>query len=1265
MSNTATSRVPVRTPVVDRQIKLMQWNANGLNAHLNELRQYLASISGDQPSVICVQETFLKPGKNINLPGYAVFRNDRLNNPKGGIATFVKSNLNAMQIKTPDNVESLGIKIVVDKSALLIYNIYNPPGVNIDVDKYKPFFANKNAFITGDLNAKNTLWRSPKTNKSGEILEQLLVENDFIVLNTGQPTYQCRLGGQSHLDLSITSSSMAIKCNWFTINNTLGSDHQPTFTILNETPDELEPCTKWLLSKADWQQYTANCKDIFRNWSHNINDPDEGLKHIVDSINCAALSSIPQSKPRKRNKAVKKQLPYWNEQCRHAVYERNRARNKMNKTRDLNDCMEYRRLKGVAQNVIKMQAKLYWQNYCGTIRNNEKLGAVWNMAKRMNGSTVNIRRHILKDNGITAESDIDKANLMASYFAKISSNSNYSDNFKVDQAQKEQQFSEEIDGQPQLDDNAVLNENFNLAEIFRAIKDLKNDSSPGDDKISYEMLKHLPRKAVKILLKFYNKCWESGKLPGDFKHALILPIHKAEKDPSNPSSYRPISLTSTIGKLMERLVTNRLNWFLEKNCLLNNNQSGFRHGRSTQDNIIRLQDQINKFLRNEGYTVGLFLDFEKAYDMLWRPGLLVKLKRLGITGSTLNYVKAFLNDRTFQVKIGNVLSAKSYLETGIAQGSIIAPLLFLIMINDFPESLNIENMLFADDSATFKSGKNLKFIVDQMQKHLDKIAHWCDEWGFKLSESKTVAVVFSLKHIPADIMKNLKIGNKPVRVENTVKFLGVVFDNRLTWRSHIEYLNNKCKRRLQLMQVICGNKWGADITSLLTVYKTLVRPIIDYGAIAYDSASKTMQDVVERIQNRALRICTGCMKSTEVALLQNECGIMPLRFRRLEQQIKFAITIKSTINHPASNAVSDNWTLHYGKSALNRELFYNKTKHFFSQNKAVIECIKLSSMPPWHFKPVIVDLVVSDIISKQDPPEVIKQTAIEHYEKYAKYCSIYTDGSKSEKGLVGSAFYVKYTNERYSYRIANDLTIYTAELVAIKQALIWVQRMESIFKLGTKVAIFSDSKSALESIKSERSKLRPNLLLNILEILSKLDTSISFVWIPAHVNLSGNEIADQLAKAALLHTKIDLDIKFEARELYSMVDDYVLEAWQLDWTKNQSTNNYRTWYNTVSKVLKHNENTRPHQTLITRLRLGACGLNHHLCKIGCHDNGFCTNCNVPETVQHFLIDCPYSAVATALKTKSAELNILCHLQNCLTVPALTRIIYLNNTRSKI
>lgn len=1068
-------------------------------------------------------------------------------------------------------------------------------------------------------------------------------------------------GGQSHLDLTLTSSSLALKCHWFTINSTLGSDHQPTFTIFNESPEVTENGERFKLYKADWDIFSDNCKNVFKNWDQDLSDPNVFLNCFLNKINLAAEQCIPRSKPNKR-KQPSKQLPYWNDRCRQAIYERNRARNKMNKTKNLQDCIEFRRLKGVAQNIIKTESRNYWQAYCSNIKENENLASVWRLARKMNGSSENIRRHILKLNGLPAEHDLDKANLMAQHFAKISSDENYSENFKIFRSLQEEKLYEEIN-KPEQNPNTELNENFNLAELFRAIKNLKDNTSPGDDNINYEIIKHLPRKAVKILLKFYNRLWQDGVLPSDFKHAIIIPIHKPDKDPTNPSSYRPISLTSTIGKLMERLVTNRLNWFLEKNKLLNNNQSGFRNGRSTQDNIVRLYDQINKFIKTQGCTLAVFLDFEKAYDMIWRPGLLVKLKRLGINGKLLNYVKSFLSDRTFQVKIGNILSNKLKLENGIAQGSIIAPLLFLVMINDFPDSSSVENMLFADDSAVFKSGRNLKFLVKQIQIHMSKVQTWCDEWGFKLSPTKTVAVFFTLKQVPDNIRNELKIGNTVIKCEKDVKFLGVIFDSQLTFRKHIQYMESKCKRRLQLMQVISSQKWGADIKSLLTIYKTLIRPIIDYGSIAYDSAAKSTLKIVEKIQNKALRICTGCMKNTQINLLQNECGIMPLKLRRLEQQIKFAVKIRGTVDHPALKAADDNWANYYGNP--NRQLFYSKVIKFFESTNVDLDQHRLSDIAPWHFKNINVDLGLSLIIRKDDPPEIIKSVALDYFQKYDNTFKIYTDGSKSDSGLVSSAFYIKDTQEKFSFRISDNLTIYTAELTAILETLNWVKANVIKFNSNEEIVIFSDSKSSLESINKLRSSLRPNLLNSILELLTNLTPKITLVWIPAHVNLTGNEIVDKLAKAALLHNIIDINIKFETRELYRAVERYVLNEWQICYQKIKTLNTYKTYNNKVSSEIKYIEPHRVCQVLITRLRLEACCLNYNLYKINCHSDGLCVHCKVPEDVKHFLINCPHSNVAKALKQKCLELKIPFDLQHCLSVPALTRTICMVNTRTRL
>ena len=1241
-------------------LKIMQWNARGLAARQLELKQFLATYGGGPPDVICLEETYLKEGKLFSLPGYDNFRKDRVNRNGGGVATFVKKDLNAVQIDTPDQVECIGIKVKLKNSYIQIYNVYNPPDITIDKSSYKKFFENINSIVTGDFNSKNSLWNSPDYNKNGYILEELIDENNFVVINTGQPTYQMASGGQSHLDLTLTSTSLALKCQWFTINSTLGSDHQPTFTVFNEIPDVTENSQRFKLDKADWDNFTDNCKNVFKNWDQSIADPNVFLNSILNRINIAAENCIPRSKPNKRRQGSK-QLPYWNDRCRKAIYERNRARNKMNKTKELKDCIEFRRLKGVAQNIIKTESRNYWQSYCSKIKENENLASVWRLARKMNGAGENIRRHILKLNGVPAEHDLEKANLMAQHFAKISSNDNYSDNFKTSLSSKESKIYDEINSSDENSTNTELNENFNLAELYRAIKNLKDNTSPGDDNINYELIKHLPRKAVKILLKFYNRLWQDGVLPVDFKHAIIIPIHKPDKDPTNPSSYRPISLTSTIGKLMERLVTNRLNWFLEKNKLLNNNQSGFRNGRSTQDNIVRLHDQINKFIKTQGCTLGVFLDFEKAYDMIWRPGLLVKLKRLGISGNLLNYVKTFLSDRTFQVKIGNILSTELKLENGIAQGSIIAPLLFLIMINDFPDSPSVDNMLFADDSAVFKSGRNINFLVQQIQIHLSKVQNWCDEWGFKLSPTKTVAVFFTLKKVPECLRTQLKIGNIVIKCEKVVKFLGVMFDSQLSFRNHIQYMESKCKRRLNLMQVISSQKWGADLKSLLTIYKTLIRPIIDYGSIAYDTAPNSLLQIVERIQNKALRICTGCMRSTQINLLQNECGIMPLKLRRLEQQIKFAVKIKGTVDHPAAKAADDNWANHYGNQ--NRQLFYSKINKFFETTNVDQDQHRLSDIAPWHFKNINVDLGLSNIVRKDDPPEIIKSVALEYFQQYENSFKIYTDGSKSDSGLVSSAFYIKDTQEKFSFRISNNLTIYTAELTAIRETLNWVKLNENNFNNNHEIAIFSDSKSSLESINKLHSSLRPNLLTSILELLTSITIKIVLVWIPAHVNLTGNEIVDQLAKAALLNKMIDINIKFETRELYSSVEKYVLNQWQIAYNNIKTLNTYKKYNNKVSNDIKYVEPKRASQVLITRLRLGACCLNHNLYKINCHEDGLCVQCKIPENVEHFLINCPHSNVAIALKSKCLDLKLPFDLQHCLSVPALTRTICAVNTRS--
>ena len=208
-------------------------------------------------------------------------------------------------------------------------------------------------------------------------------------------------------------------------------------------------------------------------------------------------------------------------------------------------------------------------------------------------------------------------------------------------------------------------------------------------------------------------------------------------------------------------------------------QCGFRKGRSTIDQIIKLQDEISRNLSNGRATLGVFINFGRAFDMLWRDGILIKLKKLGIGGKMYNWISSFLTDRTVQVKISDMLSSCRKLDNGSPQGSPLSPLLFLIAINDLPDMLDdVETSLFADDSAIYRStgSHQLNHTADIVQKNLNAVQTWCDKWGFRMSTSKTVAVLFTCDRQLKSKLQPITINGQPIKVDNAAKFLGVYFD---------------------------------------------------------------------------------------------------------------------------------------------------------------------------------------------------------------------------------------------------------------------------------------------------------------------------------------------------------------------------------------------------------------------------------------------------------------------------------------------------------
>jgi ribonuclease HI len=1234
--------------------------------HAEELKNYLLKCT-EKPDIICIQETFLKPLKSFNLPEYDCVRKDREGGRGGGIATFIKSGIDYKIKETNCTLECIIIELLSGVSILTIVNVYDPPNKVTNEEDYKNIFnLTKSAIIVGDFNAHNTMWKSDRSDRRGLYIEKMLEGFNYVSLNTGIPTYQKTNGGMSVLDLSFASSAIANKCEWsIAENNTWGSDHIACVTRFGENIDkENNSSLKWNLKKADWILYKkAFDSDTLNNlYSDNI---DMYCDNFTKEILRAAKVSIPQTRSGLISSHLKT-LPYWTQNISDLIKERNKARNKVNKLNSEENRINYKRLKAKVQLQIKNESKKYWNKYCSSLNRGSKLGSVWRMSHRMNGKNNQaFKISALEMNGKNLTTNKEKAEALAETFSNVSSDKNFSKEFQCHKINFEKNNKKDFSDDSGITErNNAYNVPYTKSELMSAISSCKNKKSAGKDTIVYEFIKQAPDILIEYLLKFYNEIWHRGIIPQAWRHAVILPLRKIDKPASDPASYRPISLTSCLCKIMEKLVTTRLTFYLESNHLLNDCQSGFRKHKSTSDQIIKLQDTISKYNKNKGFTVGVFLDFEKAYDMLWRAGLMTKIKKAGINGNLFTFINEFINNRTFEVKIGAESSSKRALQNGTPQGSVLSPILFLIMINDIDiGETGAELSLFADDSATYKSGRNLKKIMKDIQNSLDNISKWANMWGMRISTSKSSCVIFTNK-TKLQRTKPLILNGQNMKVDDKVKFLGIILDKRLTWKYHFEYIENKCKKRLNLIRKLTGTQWGASKESLLTIYRALIRSLLDYGAEVLDSASQNMKAKFDVIQSKCLRLCCGAMIGTTLTSLQNECGELPLELRRYKQQLNYVTKIKVTEYHTNKNILKDHWTNHYGMKCKRNTSLFNKTAKFID-SKDMNE-VSLSKDVPWLIEDFDIDKSLSKRLSKTDPALNCKMLALEVISHYENSLAVYTDGSRDESSSTGASFYIPEANTSTGLRLTDKISVFSTELTAVRITLEWIIKNQTtaILQGNRNIAIFTDSLSSVQSLESRYSKTRQDLINDIFVLKKNIPNPITIVWIPSHVGIKGNEIADILAKQALKSPTVDFHVNFGLIELYEEINHHVLQLWQTQWYTTQKGAHYRSIQPLVSNKIKYaDRNNRAKEVLISRLRLGKCRLNFYQQQLRMHPTGLCDTCRVPETIDHYVLHCTENQIFKELQIKCDSLQIKCSLQNALSVSDLMHIVFKNTKRN--
>ena len=299
---------------------------------------------------------------------------------------------------------------------------------------------------------------------------------------------------------------------------------------------------------------------------------------------------------------------------------------------------------------------------------------------------------------------------------------------------------------------------FSTKELKDALKKMKTKKAPGPDRITGEMLKHLGACSRAVLLQIFNHSWIKGVVPAVWKEAIVIPVPKKEKDKKNPRSYRPISLLSCVGKLLERMINRRLINHLESNNVPSPTQTGYRKHRSTEDQLAYLVENIEDAFQEKRKVLAVLFDLSNAFDKVWKEGLLVKLLRTGVRSKMYMWIQHFLFARTARVKLDGILSKQVCLREGVPQGGVLSPTLFLVNINDILTTLSkrVSNTLHTDDLAIWNASEHTTTATYRIQEAISDISKWTLDWGLEIDTSKTNNTLFSLSTSKEQIKLRLK-----------------------------------------------------------------------------------------------------------------------------------------------------------------------------------------------------------------------------------------------------------------------------------------------------------------------------------------------------------------------------------------------------------------------------------------------------------------------------------------------------------------------------
>ena len=864
-----------------------------MQSNRNKVKYLRDTAKESNAPFVVLTETHLKPdilSAEVKIEGYSLYRADRgPNKSHGGVAIYLRDDLTGQLVAVGTNSMCETLAIKVKTLNLLLIAVYRPPNSTLECFEEAMDICQKaidevtnadpkvkDVLVMGDFNLPCISWPSGKiydkqvASKSKEKQQAEILVN-FVETNFMENYINTATRGKNTLDLVFTNNHKLVNGYTTTVNNKLSDHHLLTVALNFSYNKEIKDAKvtnpystkvfEYKLAEAtesDWKRFDRILEQISHKFEEETRDFDveRKLEKLYDNVERATKivfqkkeafeekdegyesgenesENIPKKTQNKIPKKIRKLMRMKSKLSSKILSSSSWQKNYIT-------MIELRKIEEELDESYKARRLNQEKDAIKTIKRNPRY--FYKYAKKFSKNNGEIAAFV-KENGELTDDPGEKSEILRKQYESVASTP--MEEFKVpEDFFTEDEVSEHTNveqNQPEMIPciDVCSTEPF----VSECIDMLSARAAPGPDGIPAEMLKGAKSSFASMLSNILRNSLDTGEIPSILKMAYVTPIHKGDSR-SEPANFRPVSLTSHIIKTLERVIRKTLVSHLERNGLMDENQHGSRAKRSTLSQLLKHHDEVLKALEEGENVDSVYTDFAKAFDKCDHGLLLHKLKRVKIKGKIGRWIQSFLRTRQQIILVDKVKSSSSVIVSGIPQGSVLAPILFLIYISDIGKDLIASTLTYVDDTKVKQNVKS-EIDVENLQCELNKLDKWANENNMEFNKKKFQV----LRYGEDEVLKNETsyfTGNYDEVIERfeSLRDLGVELSDDGAFDVHIEKV---CKKARQKSGWLFRTFYSRNTIFLRQMFKSLVQPHLDYCSQLWSPSEGPNLDKVEKV----------------------------------------------------------------------------------------------------------------------------------------------------------------------------------------------------------------------------------------------------------------------------------------------------------------------------------------------------------------------------------------------------------------------------------